>query len=229
MNCSEWEERIALYAGGDLHPAEAAEVERHLGDCPGCRLFASDLKESLELLQDVHREPLAPAHFAAVRARVLAELESGRQPWWRKVWVYGLAAAAAALFLILAQRPATPRHIAVQSPASGNRSLRSCEKIAETARLTDESVCPTLPCKDLRPGGAGAFACQPIFSQLLTVAALPALRSRDGNGAVGTPHKSHRKRAPAAAHTDPGPPIVVKLLTDDPDVVIYWITDKSGE
>ena len=33
---------------------------------------------------------------------------------------------------------------------------------------TDEGVCPTLPPKDLQPGGAGAFACQPISVQLLT-------------------------------------------------------------
>jgi len=38
--------------------------------------------------------------------------------------------------------------------------------------LTDESVCPTLLRKGLRLCGAGAFACQPILSQLLTVAAV---------------------------------------------------------
>src|ERR1039458_3116304 len=56
--------------------------------------------------------------------------------------------------------------------AGGKRSLRSCEKIAEIAGLTDESVCPTLVREGLRFCGAGAFACQPIFSQPLTVAAL---------------------------------------------------------
>ena len=54
---------------------------------------------------------------------------------------------------------------------SANRSLRSCKEIAETAGLTDESVCPTLVRKGLCSCGAGAFACQPIFLQLLTVAA----------------------------------------------------------
>jgi hypothetical protein len=33
--------------------------------------------------------------------------------------------------------------------------------------LADESVCPTLAHRGLRLGGAGAFACQPIFSQTL--------------------------------------------------------------
>jgi hypothetical protein len=37
--------------------------------------------------------------------------------------------------------------------------------------LTDGSVCPTLVRKALRLCGAGAFACQPIFSRSLTLAA----------------------------------------------------------
>jgi hypothetical protein len=49
--------------------------------------------------------------------------------------------------------------------------LRRCEENVSISRLTDESVCPTLMLKRLRFGGAGASAWQPIFSQLLTVAA----------------------------------------------------------
>src|ERR1039457_963740 len=45
--------------------------------------------------------------------------------------------------------------------------MRSCEKIGMIAGLADESVCPTLTCNGLHPGGAGAFACQPIVLQLL--------------------------------------------------------------
>src|ERR1039458_4650963 len=41
----------------------------------------------------------------------------------------------------------------------------SCEKIARTGGLTDDSVCPTLQSKNLRARGAGAFACQPILSR----------------------------------------------------------------
>ena len=54
MNCAEWEERIALHAGGDLAPGEAAEVERHLAECAGCQVFWSGMRESLAVLREVH-------------------------------------------------------------------------------------------------------------------------------------------------------------------------------
>jgi anti-sigma factor RsiW len=79
MNCVDWEERIALYAGGDLAPAEAQAVERHVAECAGCQMLLSGLRQSLALVREVHSEPVEAAHFAAVRARVLAELERVRQ------------------------------------------------------------------------------------------------------------------------------------------------------
>ncbi len=47
-------------------------------------------------------------------------------------------------------------------------SVRSGEKIGKHAGLADGSVCPTLTHQDLRLSGAGAFAGEPIFSQLLS-------------------------------------------------------------
>src|ERR1017187_6262280 len=89
--------------------------------------------------------------------------------------------------------------------AGGKRSLRSCEKIAEIAGLTDESVCPTLVREGLRFCGAGAFACQPIFSQLLserlTTAASPKALwpPRAGCRAVPSP-PPHRPASWLARH-----------------------------
>ena len=70
MNCSEWEERLALYAGDDLSRAERAGVERHLSECAGCQVFLSGLTQGLDELRDAHAEPVLDVHFAAVRARV---------------------------------------------------------------------------------------------------------------------------------------------------------------
>ena len=46
-------------------------------------------------MREAHQEPIAPAHYAAVRARVLAELGRERRPLWRHAWAWGLAAAMA--------------------------------------------------------------------------------------------------------------------------------------
>ena len=65
-------------------------------------------------------------------------------------------------------------------------TVRSCEKIATITELAGESACPTLLLKTLETCGAGAFACQPIFSRLLRepvpeliFSRVPNLRSRE--------------------------------------------------
>ena len=180
MNCRDWEERIALHAGGDLPPAEAAEVERHLRECAGCQVLASGLKQSLALLKEAHDEPLAPAHFSAVRARVVAELEQKRRPLWAWAWSFGLAAAAVALLVTLALRPG-----------------RTPERRAPVVAVNHPPV---------------------------VVAHEPAVPP--------PPHRRVARRVVRPIVPDaPDPePLIVKLQTDDPNVVIYWIADrKRGE
>jgi anti-sigma factor RsiW len=188
MNSSDWEERVALHAGGDLPPAEAAEVERHLRECAACQVLASGLKQSLALLKEAHHEPLAPAHFSAVRARVVAELEQERRrgALWarRRAWGYGPAAVAVTLLVVLALRPGR-----VPVVANTNRSLT-------VAALSSPVVAVREP-------------------------ATPPQRS-----------VARRKasRAPAPQVVPDREPLIVKLLTDDPNVVIYWIADgKRGD
>jgi anti-sigma factor RsiW len=180
MNCSDWEERVALHAGGDLPPAEAAEVERHLRECAACQVFASGLKQSLALLKEAHGEPLAEAHFSAVRARVVAELEHKRRPMWRRAWSFGLAAAVAALLVMLALRPG-----------------RTPERRAPVVAANHPPV---------------VVAREPVVPP--------------------PPHRRVARRVarPIVPDTPAPEPLIVKLQTDDPNVVIYWIADrKRGE
>ena len=70
------------------------------------------------------------------------------------------------------------------------------------AGLTDESVCPTLLSKDSQTRGAGAFACQPVSSQLLTPAtqtvalSMPPARPEPGRSG-GPPHSAPGRRSSA--------------------------------
>lgn len=181
MNCAGWEERIALYEGGDLAPDESAEVERHLAACAGCQVFASGIRESLALLREAHAEPLDDAACAAVRARVLSELE--RRParrWWLALAAVCLAVLMVAVFTIrtgpvrretVASRTAPPPRIEIPKPVE---------------------------------------------------AAPPAV-------VVRVHHRRPRRQPGMEAEKAEDKPVVVKMVTDDPDIVIYWITDTRGE
>jgi len=178
MNCREWEETLALYASGDLDARRAAEAERHLAACAGCQIFASGLLESLETMRAAHRQEIAEAHYAALRARLLSRLRP--VAWWRRGWLRWAAAgvvAAGALWLAMAARvllrPAPQPVVAFVRPP------------APALTATVQRVRPA-----------------------------PPIRA-----------ETHPRRKPAA----PAEPLTVRLVTDDPNVVIYWITDPRGE
>jgi anti-sigma factor RsiW len=120
MNCVDWQARIALHAGGDASPGESEEVERHLGECPGCQVFWSGMRESLAVLGEIHAELPEAAYFTAVRRRVIAELERSRSWWRRLAWIPGLAAAVMLLvvFWPRARPVVAPPRMAATIPAA---------------------------------------------------------------------------------------------------------------
>ena len=179
MNCKDWEEKIALAAGGDLEPHDAAAVEAHLEQCAGCRRFSEAVRWSLATLREAHQEPVAAAHFAAVRSQVLERLERRpRRVTW-PVWAAGLAAAVALLLMLFPGRRAPVR----SSPAPPPPPLQ----VAETD-----------------PNPAPVPVPPPVGRKVRT--------------------RRVRKTQPPAAG-----PLMVQLVTDDPDVVIYWIVDPKGD
>ncbi len=56
MNCVDWEERIALYSGGDL--VAPAEVEGHVAVCPECGAFLRELEANGAALAMLRAQPL---------------------------------------------------------------------------------------------------------------------------------------------------------------------------
>ena len=46
-------------------------------------------------------------------------------------------------------------------------------------------------------------------------------------GPAPAPHvKRHRRRVPAV---QPGPPLLVQFVTDDPNIVVYWLVDQKPQ
>jgi len=213
MNCKGWEERIALSAGGGLDPAIEAGVKQHLAECAGCREFAGGMEDSLNLLRSAHEEPIAAGHYTVVRAGVLARLEGQRRPWRRWEWAAGLAAGLAVAGVFVAMRPAeTPKVIvaAVRRPEPPAVAMRMAEAGAQGENTGDRRVRPRGPGgRGASPGHRASLGTEP------SVPAFPRI-----------PVTAQNRGPETSALVEP---LVVKLITNDPDVVIYWIADRKGD
>lgn len=166
MTCRKYEAWIALWAGGDLAPDEAAVLEAHLENCEPCRVIAQEMTECCATLAELRTAPLM-----SVRAAVMERIAQPSRKWWFWWWIPATAALAgfAIWYSGLDTRiPSAPPPPTVRAAAP-----------PEALHLT--------PRPKLRP-------------------------------------VSRRKPQPAGEES-----FTVKLLTDDPDVVIYWLFDKKGD
>jgi hypothetical protein len=144
----------------------------------------------LDLLREAHREPIAEAHYAAVRARVLAGIAAERRPWRPWIWACGFAGLAV-LAVLVGRTPWS---------AQGPVAPLSARPISLSA-LTERPAGGPATDQGVRPTSVGRRKRRP---QRTTAAPAP-----------------YRVIGPPAAQ-----PLLVKLVTDDPNIVIYWI---SGE
>jgi len=225
MSCAIWEEPVALFAGGDLEPAEAAGVERHLSECAACRALAADLQSNLDGLREAHREPLAREHYTAVRAGVLAELAKAPRPRMVSAWGWAgaLAAAAAGVWLVwVAWRPAArvpadaPRgaaHVPAQSGADALARARHPRRAPESDRVSDRS----------RVGGAAVGLGRPARLALPHNETVFDLTVLPGPGSHALAMAESASLAPAESSSVH----MVQLATDDPNVVIYLLLDDG--
>jgi anti-sigma factor RsiW len=205
MSCATWEERVALFAGGDLETAEAAAVERHLSQCAACNALAADLRLELDGLRQVHAEPLAAGHYAAVRGRVLAELAKAPRQHAAWAWAAALAVAAAGACVVWVMMkpvavtaPELPRLVAVAPTVQRSRAQRAPRQGAVTSAHV----------RRRRTERAAPSANEQRRLEVAEVVARPQ---------------------PAPPAIEDSPVRMVQLATDDPNVVIYWLFEEKGE
>jgi hypothetical protein len=171
MNCPDWQQQIAS-------ESQRAELREHLNACEPCREFAQELEKNGAAL----RELTIPATaFAAVRQRVLSEIQVKKQRamWW--TWAGAAAAACVAMICIADVLPC------LQAPAA---------PVATIAKIDPPKIGWTLPQR------VGRRVHHKSSGRLLAQA------------------RPVRKTEPLA---------VVKMLTDDPNVIIIWLVDQKGD
>jgi anti-sigma factor RsiW len=195
MNCVDFEKLIALDVEGDSPKQEAGRVAAHLETCRHCHEFAAKLKASQALLKELGQDAPDEATLQEVRRGILNRLPNEAAPAMFPAWRYALGAGLLTLLIFGAM------------------------VIRHQARTIITQTISKLP----TPAATEATVRTP--------ASQPPSPAHPGNPT----HRAKKVRAVTATKSFPGAlsasakqqpePLMIKLLTDNPNVVIYWQVD----
>jgi len=192
---------LPLHVGGDLPRRLGVAVERHLAGCAACRAVAAEVADGVTELR--HLMAAATPRLGSVRAGVVREIvgsETRRRAVLRLRVALAATAALAVASAAVLLRGWQAAPAGVAPPAP-----------ALGARAT--AVAPVPP-----PAAAGAPAPSP--------AARPTSRMASARSIAPAP--TELARGPRVA-TRGERPMKITLLTDDPEVVIYWLVEPDKE
>ena len=75
MDCNTLHKKIADYHEGTLLPEEKKQAEEHLTTCEQCRLYAGDIRRTIETLNGLEEVPTPPWLTQKVMQRIRAEAQ----------------------------------------------------------------------------------------------------------------------------------------------------------
>ena len=243
MNCNSFEELIALHAEGDLESSQAISVELHLKSCTSCQRFLAELKASQALVKDLAEESLDPASFNVVRQRVMQAVnrqQAARPIWWRflppalaewrPAWAASLVALVALGFLLqwqLWQRPAgsAPPDVSTvtSGPTVGKGSSEAIARspVEQTKQARQSPELRTTQFAKRQRTRMPPELLLPVGVEPDTVTEEPEQTVEQGSNLELEPPQQ------ADLTPEPAPELVIKLITDDPNIVIFWLVDQD--
>lgn len=220
MNCRYSESDVALYVEGDLAGANEREFQAHLAGCAPCRQLEAELRESQSVFKTLRQDTVSAAALAHVRARVLAEA-GGRsvKPGWER-WVYAVSGVAFVVAIIMGVGAYLPKpdvkHVVASDPPA--RASQAPVPLTRGTMGTIPITAATAP-RSIEPEKRTAH-----------VASVPLpegdRRAQSARQEVAQA-EIHNPPTPVEPPAEPPRQIVVKLLTDDPNIVIYWLLDQK--
>jgi len=234
MNCKRFERLIALYVEGDLAERQVRKVEFHLAGCAACRRFADELKASQGAMKDLRHETICETDLQAMHRRVIDAVAgiqpntaqpqpSSLSPWERVRVRVGPSAKVRAKNVDVENKDSNG-HAGSWMDGFGARWRWAGVTLASVAVLVMAGVYfslmyPETPSRLVPEQTVTVREVVPT----VPVSPLPQPQLRDeveaGPADVAVPVVE------SAAH----PPVVIKMLTDNPDVVIILVTNGKEE
>ena len=205
MSCHEFEGLIALHIEGDLDGTERQRVESHLRGCLDCQSLAEELRESQAAFKSMRQDVADRSALSSVRARVLesvADMESGSlfERWFWGGFRQRATLAGIALVLIGA---------------------------AALWFLPEREIARRSPADTVAVAQSPILEPEPAVDVVEVVEVAEAAPTPVPKPAVRPPRRDRQQ--PAVVPSEPQPQVTIKLLTDDPNVIIYWLGDEKGD
>ncbi|HPR63879.1 MAG TPA: zf-HC2 domain-containing protein [Thermoanaerobaculia bacterium] len=246
MNCVEFEQRIALYVGGDLPDQEMKEVEAHLAMCESCRALEASLRATQDMFLDAAgREPsidMVQSVHRRVMGKIYEQTADSGSPyrwigWARQRWVWAAAAILILASLILlrasSKRMTTPEGSYESAKTHSTEASSRQPEGALPLQITEMEPPPDTPSTQ----GAhlsGKAGSRPSFCLVLS------RRGKSRN--QDTPEDRHPTMKqfqnqmaglkPAVLPTDEEDvhkDQAVRMFTENENVVIYWLISADKE
>ena len=213
MKCDIHEEMLALYVEGDLSDSQFERVRSHLVVCVHCRAAVDELQDSQSILKSLGQDKAPETAHRIVRERVLNEIVSQASTSWalrleRMLFGIRWRYAVCGMALIFIAGAMLWEFRRVEQPA--------------TAIVSTLAERPPLPAS-VQGGTAPQFDYGEQRHQRARTPAQPTERR------TAPLPKPVIENATVATDRDEPRQSMVKMLTDDPNVVIYWIVDQKDQ
>jgi len=230
MSCQRFRGAIALYVGNDLPGEQLEPLQQHLEECAVCRLLLEQLAADRQWLQRLADRPIEETRMAACRSRVMTEIAD--QPTKARSSRYSLLALAAALIIALCAMlqsrqwreetagPPPVTRLEASRPGSIQEHPRAdvqgdqhVNTEVEPGRIELEDG--VTKSSDTELGSGARERAAPLVGSVAAWEPSPPAVLRIGASAL--------RPQPATSQR----PILVKLVSEQKDVVIYWLLDAD--
>jgi hypothetical protein len=245
MNCEKLETVIALYVEGDLPSRNAHAIERHLMTCRSCREFAEELMLSQSALKSLGRVPAPEQSLERVQARVMNAAAIAGSARSSRVPYYAIAAAVillvtVSLVALRREQKDTKRMLAtnhlrtadVMPRAGDHNAMRASVRAPESLNPAPAALARARGVRthsrltaSRSPGPQHRQSLRLELRETLAFGSEPALIPNHGYPADAYQQQPTTLDGVGNAERSKLPQLKVKLVTDNPNVVIYMIVD----
>ena len=214
MNCNAFKSWIALYVEGDLSEADRKRVESHVRICSSCWDLVHDLRESQSMFKSLRAETVNATELAEVRERVFNEVRTLQPaPGWvvamHRMFFAGFrfrnaVAGVVLVFLVSGALWHSLMHQPTVFEAPMKVATPEAREVLKPAEAAiSAAVRRPIPYKRSAPSAT-------LEEEVLEIPSIPLIAEpvEESSQALVVP---------------------MKFLTDDPNIIIYWLPADKGD